>query len=520
MKNDDDPTTWFPVTPGDSKAAPESKAAPSDDPTTWFPVAAPPKARSAAPAPALPPVSEYGDLGNAWWNTKAEPPAGQSPVTVIGGNEPGYVQSNVLPLARRQDVINDPNSHWYQGWAIAPGPFRAIGQTPAENVLINPSTGGMSLSPEALATASMFTPQLRFGGREYVAPGTFDRRPLPPDFNPLSPEAKAAANATPAGPTSPTGAPPPPQPPPPEPKFAGAGAPTGATPTTRTTPTTAAEARAIADQHYAPANNAATSSYTPQSVNRMIDAVDAEVPQGPGAKAVSGDSDVAKLRERLQELRGKPLTLADIQKMDQGMGDKISAAVRAGRNDEATQLGNIQQAWREQADKVTQADVTGGPEGFAALQPARQAWSQYRKMADVEAMQERAAGTQNPTTSFKTAVNNFINGRASRGWSEAEKAALKAAADRGVTGDLMHMLGSRLNDHVGGVIGAGLGLSTFGPVGSFAGWAIGQTASHILGSKARSMGNALQAQRIANVMTVLGKNVPPAPNPLTPPGAP
>ena len=56
--------------------------------------------------------------------TRSRPTGGEAwrdapPVPVVGGNEPGYVQSDILPLARRQDVINDPNSHWWQGWALA-----------------------------------------------------------------------------------------------------------------------------------------------------------------------------------------------------------------------------------------------------------------------------------------------------------------------------------------------------------------------------------------------------------------
>jgi hypothetical protein len=41
------------------------------------PVQADKKATPPGPQPALPPVSEYGDLGNAWWNTQANPPPGE-----------------------------------------------------------------------------------------------------------------------------------------------------------------------------------------------------------------------------------------------------------------------------------------------------------------------------------------------------------------------------------------------------------------------------------------------------------
>jgi hypothetical protein len=271
-----------------------------------------------------------------------------------------------------------------------------------------------------------------------------------------------------------------------------------------------ASAKAVAQQHYDIADaNGQGSAYTPQSVNKMVDAVDAVAPQGPGARAVGGDNEVTRLQSQMQPLRDHPLTLSDVQAMDETMSGLISKALRSGDNKVANNLQDIQQAWREQADGVTANDVTGGTAGFQALDPARQAWAQYRKMSDVQLMKERADMTQNPTTSYKTAVKNFVTGRNSRGWSDDEKAALVASADRGVLGGALHLLGSRLLPHVGGSVGAS--------IGGIPGFLAGEVVTHGLGEVARNTANNMQTGRVTNAMGVLNSRVPQAPiNPLLP----
>jgi hypothetical protein len=280
----------------------------------------------------------------------------------------------------------------------------------------------------------------------------------------------------------------------------------GATPVPQTLDEVLAQAKSVAQQHYDIAKAQADSAYTPQSVNRMVDAVDSVAPQGPGERAVGGDDAVTRLQRDMQPLRDQPLTLADIQRMDERMGDAITVELRAGRNKVAQNLQDIQQAWRDQADAVTPADVTGGTDGYQALDPARQAWAQYRKLGDVQHMKDRADGTQNPTSSYRTAVNNFVNGRASRGWTDEEIAALKDSADRGAIGGTLHVLGSRLLPHVGGVIGAHFG----GVTGLMA----GEVATHALGATARTLANAMQTSRVNRIAGVLGSGVPAPPNQL------
>lgn len=496
---------------------------------------------------------------------RSPPPGGLIDTSIT----PGPNVATLLPLSRddagnaRFAVPNAVRSILTEGPQVTDGRF----QTPAAT--INPGTGQLGVTPEALAGASLFSGGgLRFGNltREPVSPLTLTRPPPvtldelnaaitragpPPNgLGPGSPGVPPAATASPPGAASPSGAwvpmesgmrypgqqtrinrdtgrpevfdpargaaPETPQPPPqaaqaeaaPPPSQQATPSPSAPPTSTSGAPKTAdeimANAKSVAQQHYDIAKaTGQESGYTPQSVNKMVDAVDAAAPQGPGEKAVGGENAVTRLQRDMQPLRDQPLTLADIQAMDERMSDHITEELRAGRNKVAGQLMDVQNAWREQADGVTSADVTGGTAGFQALDPARQAWAQYRKMNDVMLMKQRADMTQNPTSSYQTQVKNYVTGKASRGWSDEEKASLVASADRGVVGGTLHLLGSRLLPHVGGSVGAS--------VGGIPGFLAGEVTTHALGGVARNVANNMQTGRVTNTMGVLGAGVPPPP---------
>lgn len=393
---------------------------------------------------------------------------------------------------------------------LTQGPRIENGQINVPALRMNPETGAPQLTPEAQTTVGVAATPLRFGPRGPVpSPGTFNRDTTVTGINSVDPAVVARAEGRTA--------------------FRGAqGEPPAATsqtgefipPTSRTpavaAPATAAagtpeeimaNAKAVADQHYGIAEKAGLDSgFTPASVNKMVDVVDSVAPQGPGERAVAGQNEVTRLQRDMQALRDKPLTLSDIQLMDEKMSGLITSELRAGREKVANQLRDIQDKWRDQVDNATAADVAGGTRGFQALDPARQAWSQYRKMQDVMLMQERASMTQNPTTSYKTAVKNFTTSRASRSWSEEEKASLIQSADRGVIGGTLHLLGSRLLPHVGGAVGAG--------VGGIPGFLAGEVVTHGIGGVARTAANTMQEGRVNRMMGVLANRVPPRPNDL------
>ena len=388
---------------------------------------------------------------------------------------------------------------------------------PGVTTRVDPDTGKVStsLSPSAAVLANAGANPLRFGASPGIGGALIDttRAPdLPPNI--VSPDlttriaernAQAGAPATPA-PSTPmpsryTEAPST-SPPVPGPRV-------GAVPQTTPQPTASAEALPVATSLLEKAKNSGADLH-PDYVNRFIDKVTADAePAGPGTAAIAGPGDpVATMVQRLQALRDQPLNIKDVMGMDQELNARQRAAIKTDP-DLARRLGNLQDSLRDQIDAATEADVGGGVEGWRAFKDGRAAYSQYKKMQAVEDMKERADGTQNPTTSYKTAVNNFINGPKSRGWTDEEKASLKDSADRGVIGGTLHMLGGRLVPYVAGA-------ATFGTTGATEAIA-SMVAAHYAGEMVRNVGNALQTRRFNRTMGVLGSSIP---NPLVPPAAP
>ena len=107
--------------------------------------------------------------------------------------------------------------------------------------------------------------------------------------------------------------------------------------------------------------------------------------------------------------------------------------------------------------------MVGGADGFDALRTGRQAWAAAMKLRDLEAIQQRAEMTEQPSTSIRTQIRTILgNAKKSRGYTDEELAALRNAADRGALGSTLHVFGSRLVPYAAGVFG----LSHGGPLGT------------------------------------------------------
>ena len=289
------------------------------------------------------------------------------------------------------------------------------------------------------------------------------RNALAPDF--VGPEAPQPVNAS---------APQTPQPPAPTQPVAPVA-----------TPRTAAEAKQVASQYYTAADKAG-GTLTPQFTNRFIDSVADAAPQTEAGAAVAGVNPITALVDRLQTLRDKPMTLAAAQEVDEGLGNLIGGEYGVkGLSKDGYKLLDIQHSLRDQIANAGAGDTVGGTAGFEALGPARKAWSQARKMDDLERIQVRAALTDNAATSVKTQVRNILTNPARlRGYTPEEIAALKTAANRGAIGSVMHVFGSRLTPLAMGAVGLEHG---------FVGAVLGGGLSHLGTSIARDFGGHLPA---------------------------
>ena len=449
-------------------------------------------------------------------------------VTKFLAPAPNTTYGDILPLAKDNtsgairlalpNVIRNP----LMGLTEGPGTSGTVGSS---GVTWNPETGTYGLTPEAASVGQFAATPLRFSGsvpaNQFMPPGSLERKPLPADATALSPDAAARVRAAQGG-TVPVAQPtvstpfntPPPEAAPAGPMSLSTGvpvnqmAPTVAADGSLTpppqqgppVPTTSDGARAIAKAYYDRFDKAAQDggSLNPQATDRFIASVEEAAPPPGIGQAVAGKNAITDLVERLQDHKGQPMSLQDALVVDQQLGNLISAEYsRTGVSSIGRQLQDIQQKFRDQLSNPEAGDVVSGQAGLDALAPARKAYSQAMKLDTIERIQERALQTDNPTTSFRAQLRTLLsNDRMSRGFSEEEKAALKDAANRGVAGSALHLMGSRLIPIISGSTGGGV---------------FGAAVGYGLNEAARAGAGALAARRLQNAYTILGKSVPPNP---------
>lgn len=369
-------------------------------------------------------------------------------------------------------------------------------------------SGTPTLTPEAQTTASFAATPLRFGPRGPVpSPGTFNRDTSVTGVNQVDPAVasraegrtafRSAQGEAPAA-TSRTGEFIPP--------------PREATPVVAAGPlpdlATSAGAKRVANYYYRQADELG-GTLTPQFTDRFIDSVDRNLPQTEIGRAVAGESEAAALARRLQDQRGKPMTLQALQEADEGMTALISKEWGPkGISKDGLKLQEAQRGLRDQIMSAGEGDIEGGAAGFEALANGRRAWSAAMLLRDLEAIQERASRTEQPSTSIRTQVRTLLgNANKTRWYSPEEVAALEDAAQRGVLGGAFHIAGSRLVP----IAAAAAGLGTSGPIGALIQGGAAGAASAV----ARNIATKLQERRLGAVAGIVSQRVPtPPPNAL------
>lgn len=377
--------------------------------------------------------------------------------------------------------------------AIGSGLFRSVQQFGKELLSpINPLLAGdVAAVPEAFAGSPNML-RTAPGVPDWSAPpmpGTLPRGPYsPPGLNllaggvePVMPDITAAAKAT-AGPTSAV------------PQLGRNAPPVGST------PTTPAQAKALAGAQYDLAAKS-DSGLTPQFNKKLVDAV-SPVRE---TESLVGKNDASDLVEKLRERQDQPLTMKGVQEQDEDMTQLIeSHRDITGKLDKVgQQIDDMQDEFRDQIMKAGPGDISGGSEGFEALQKARASWSQAMKMADVQRMWDIAQTRKVPQTNFENRVGTYLNSRKAAGWTAEEKASLADAAKNGFIGGTMHVLGDKLLSAIAGVVGG----AKWGLPGVITGEVIAQGGA----SAARAAENALVARRIGKTMNMLGSSVPLSP---------
>lgn len=187
----------------------------------------------------------------------------------------------------------------------------------------------------------------------------------------------------------------------------------------------------------------------PTAVDRFLDNVDSFKMRETSIGAPPSTNDLStKLQEWLGGFRGKPMTLDDATIIDQHLTDVLNdpSMLNMGRpTAEGLRLTKIRDSLRDTIDDLTPADVVGGTEGFDAMKSARAEWSKSARLEQVESIIEKAMMMDVPASGIRTGFRTLYNNKnRMRGFSDAEKAAIKRASETGFLTGSLKLLGSRL----------------------------------------------------------------------------
>ncbi|MCE7073695.1 hypothetical protein LZG74_25520 [Dyadobacter sp. CY327] len=210
---------------------------------------------------------------------------------------------------------------------------------------------------------------------------------------------------------------------------------------------------------------------TPNFSNKFAQSMADILPKDEIGIALSKNNPSTKIVGELNEIiQNKPLTLQNLQAIDEFLGNKVDDLMDAGRlTKEGRKVLDIQDTLRNLVDSADDTMIAGGKEGFESLKEGRRLWSAQAKLRDIEKIIARAEMTDNPATAIKTGFRNLaLNEKRLRGFSPEQRKAINKAAESGIISDTLRTLGSRLTPIIAGASGGGLGATALAQAGSMA----------------------------------------------------
>lgn len=223
--------------------------------------------------------------------------------------------------------------------------------------------------------------------------------------------------------------------------------------------------------------------------DNWLDKASKAIPQTEEGRLALGDTGSTQLIERIQALRGKPISFAGAEEIDKGLGAEITKAYRSGDKEEAARLIKVQDGLREAVSSL--------PEASEELRKAKGLWSAASNQRQIETILRNSEFSDNPATAIRMGFRNLakkVNDNP-RGWSPEEVKAINGAAKTGIATDALKVAGSRLGPIIAGAAGAVSG----GPIAGAAAGAANYAAS----STARGAAGALQAVRANKVSNAI-----------------
>lgn len=238
----------------------------------------------------------------------------------------------------------------------------------------------------------------------------------------------------------------------------------------------------------------------PNAVDAFINKASSVLPQTPAGKIVMGETSASKLVDRLQKLKGQPLSLAEAQEIDSGIGELANSEVIPATGKltaEGQKLYQVQQSLRDTIENAGPNNLIGGKAGFDSWKQGRDLWSASQRANDIERIMNRAEMTDNPVTALRTGFRTLASNPARlRGYTKTEVAAIQNAARTGIVTDALRTAGSRLISTLTGAAGGSIG----GPLGSMA----GAGAGYALSTPLRAAADSLQRAKGTKVIKAIG----------------
>lgn len=229
----------------------------------------------------------------------------------------------------------------------------------------------------------------------------------------------------------------------------------------------------------------------------FLDNLSKEVgPQTEAGRIFAGkDDEITAALERLEGLRGRPLSLREAQELDKQMGDLATKFFITDKS-VSRKIGIMQDELRGAIENAKAGDIVS-PEGFEALKEGRKLWARASRLDEVERIIARAELTDNPASALRSGFRTLLgNKRRMRGFSEVEREMITKAAKSGIISDAAGVLGSRLIPIASVATGGGLG---------------GAAAAQATSTASRSVATRVQlnkAAKLAESIANPGRNKP------------
>jgi hypothetical protein len=245
----------------------------------------------------------------------------------------------------------------------------------------------------------------------------------------------------------------------------------------------------------------------PNASNGILRTLTDQVETDPHKAIAVGNTPLVQLGKEYTPLLDQPMSFDAAMSLDRRLTAERQKALNSKDYTLASQIEDAQGKIREKTQSLGPNDTTGDPKALAALEPARQAYTQYIKQRQIEDLKYDASllPDDKQATYLTSRGNTMLRGNQTRNWSDAERAAFEQSLKSGQIGPLTNV-GIQMIKPAGQAVGGAIGGSMFGPGGAFVGGNIGGSVTEPWAAQLRA---ALRKVTLDKVSQAISQGVPP-----------